>query len=164
MTKQNVFKTQRLNIKALNTPLGSSELCQLVCILSDEVTEHLPPSFQGITTEHAAKTWLNEQVQTSQVYGLYLNDVVQLAGLLIIYVENHQAHIGYLFAKSHWGKGLATELLTGLIAYGKSHNKWHVINGGVSKDNRASAHVLTKQGFVETPSNNSDMLHFELTL
>ncbi|WP_372771038.1 GNAT family N-acetyltransferase [Pseudoalteromonas sp.] len=164
MTKQNVFNTKRLNIKALDTPLGSNELCQLVCILSDEVTEHLPPSFQGITTEHAAKTWLNEQVQSSQVYGLYLNEMAQLAGLLIIYVENHHAHIGYLFAKSHWGKGLATELLTGLIAYGKSQNDWHVINGGVSTENTASAHVLTKQGFVKTPSNSNDMLHFELTL
>lgn len=78
------------------------------------------------------------------MFGLYLNQSEQLVGLLIIYVENHHAHIGYLFAKSH--------------------NEWHVINGGVSKDNRASAHVLTKQGFVETPSNSSDMLHFELTL
>jgi len=164
MTKQSLFNTKRLSIKTLDTPLGSSELCQLVCILSDEVTEHLPPSFQGITSEHAAKTWLNEQVQSSQVFGLYLNQSEQLVGLLIIYVENHQAHIGYLFAKSHWGKGLATELLAGLIAHGKSHNEWHVINGGVSKDNRASAHVLTKQGFVETPSNSSDMLHFELIL
>lgn len=62
MTKQNVFNTKRLNIKTLDTPLSSNQLCQLVCILSDEVTEHLPPSFKGITTEHAAKTWLNEQL------------------------------------------------------------------------------------------------------
>lgn len=137
MTKQSLFNTKRLSIKTLDTPLGSSELCQLVCILSDEVTEHLPPSFQGITSEHAAKTWLNEQVQSSQVFGLYLNQSEQLVGLLIIYVENHHAHIGYLFAKSNWGKGLATELLAGLIAYGKSHNEWHVINGGVSTENTA---------------------------
>ena len=35
----------------------------------------------------------------------------EVVGLLFIYTEKHDAHIGYLLAEQYWGQGLAFELL-----------------------------------------------------
>ena len=55
--------------------------------------------------------------------------------------------IGYLIAEQDWGKGLATELLAGLVAWARSQPSVHSVTGGVDPANLASARVLTKNGF-----------------
>ncbi|MGB0988454.1 MAG: GNAT family N-acetyltransferase [Pseudoalteromonas spongiae] len=159
-----LFNSQRLTVSALKQTLNHVELNQLIAILSPEVTRYLPPSFHGITTPVDAKAWLSEQAHTSQIYGIYHNAELTLIGLLIIYEDNGHVHIGYLFNAQYWGKGYASELLKALIHYGRAKTQWRVIHGGVSIDNPASAHVLSKMGFTKTPSNTSDMLQFELAL
>lgn len=159
-----LFNSQRLRVSAFNQTQKNAELTQLVCILSPEVTRYLPPNFHGVATLNDAKTWLSEQLQTSQVYGIYHNTEHSLIGLLIIYEDNSHAHIGYLFEQQHWGKGYASELLAALVHYAKSQTNWTVMKGGVSIDNPASAHVLTKIGFIKTLSNMNNMHHFELAL
>lgn len=46
-------------------------------------------------------------------------------GFLFVYVENESdAHIGYLLAEEHWGKGYASELLQGFIHAVTSIEYW----------------------------------------
>lgn len=65
--------------------------------------------------------------------------------------EPQTIHIGYLLAKSAWGKGLASELVSGLVAEVKHHGPIKLV-GGVDRSNPASARVLQKAGFALAPT------------
>lgn len=62
--------------------------------------------------------------------------------------------VGYLFREDTWGKGFATELLTGLVASIESAEAIRLV-AGVGKDNPASARALTKAGFQLDPAASS---------
>ena len=51
-----------------------------------------------------------------------------------------------MLAESAWGKGFATELITGLVNWCRE-NAIKSITGGVEHNNPASARVLEKCGF-----------------
>lgn len=55
-------------------------------------------------------------------------------------------HIGYLIDENAWGKGVATELLRGLVDAVQTLAPVKIV-GAVSKENPASARVLQKAGF-----------------
>lgn len=59
---------------------------------------------------------------------------------------NQQGDIGYVFARSAWGKGYATEVARRLIQFGFSRLDLHRIFATCHIDNLASAHVLEKCG------------------
>jgi SAM-dependent methyltransferase len=68
--------------------------------------------------------------------------------------------IGYLFAESAWGRGLATELVWGLIAWAGTQPGIRTLTGGVDPQNRASARVLEKCGFAVIDEPDADSLRY----
>ena len=60
--------------------------------------------------------------------------------------DEKRCHIGYLLAEPTWGKGYATELVTGLVEALRSEAPMTLL-GGVDTKNPASARVLEKAGF-----------------
>lgn len=58
--------------------------------------------------------------------------------------------IGYLVARSYWGRGFATEIARALIEVGFSQQGHETLVAKVWSDNPASSRVLEKLGFVET--------------
>ena len=55
--------------------------------------------------------------------------------------------IGYIIAEQSWGRGLATELLAGLIEWARAKPSIHTLTGGVDLSNQASVQVLVNSGF-----------------
>ena len=58
--------------------------------------------------------------------------------------------LGYMLAESSWGKGLASELVRGVVEWCENKDVASV-TGGVERDNIASRRVLEKCGFVCEP-------------
>jgi ribosomal-protein-alanine N-acetyltransferase len=59
-----------------------------------------------------------------------------------------RAEIGYEIAPSHWGRGLLPEALGPVLRFGFDRMALHSVEGRIHPDNRASARVLEKAGFV----------------
>src|SRR5262249_44341190 len=59
-----------------------------------------------------------------------------------------RAEIGYEIAPSHWGRGLMPEALASILRFGFDRMALHSVEARINPDNRASARVLEKVGFV----------------
>lgn len=55
--------------------------------------------------------------------------------------------LGYVLAEGWWGRGLATELVLGLVEWCRSQSAIRSITAGVAEGNAASERVLVKAGF-----------------
>jgi [ribosomal protein S5]-alanine N-acetyltransferase len=86
-----------------------------------------------------AVSWALESVDT----GDYLGS----AGLWRWDKAHFRAEIGYEITSSAWGKGLMTEALAPILAYGFDQMKLHSVEAKVHPENAASMRVLTKLGF-----------------
>ena len=74
------------------------------------------------------------------------------AGLLILFeraTDDHlcELRIGYVLAEDCWGRGLATELVGGLVDWARSEPTIGSVSAGVARLNPASARVLVVNGF-----------------
>ena len=78
-----------------------------------------------------------------------------------------EVRIGYLLSESAWGKGFATELVGGFVAWCRQYASLQSVAGGVERGNVASIRVLEKNGFYAVADNgdahNDDQL-FRLSL
>ena len=62
--------------------------------------------------------------------------------------EIHKISVGYRFLERFWGKGIATEALQIMIRYLLEETDIEIITASTMIENRASARVLLKNGFV----------------
>jgi RimJ/RimL family protein N-acetyltransferase len=60
--------------------------------------------------------------------------------------QHHEGFIGYVLNRRYWGRGYATELARGLVAFGFNEMGLHRIYATCDIDNTASAHVMEKIG------------------
>ena len=75
-----------------------------------------------------------------------------------------ELRLGYMLDESVWGKGYATELISGFVSWCKNHDIESVI-GGVERNNLASRRVLEKSGFIEvTGAGGSEEQLFKIDL
>lgn len=65
----------------------------------------------------------------------------------MLHTEGGLVRLGYLLAESVWGRGLASELVPGLVGWclGEPDVRW--LRAGAALDNPASTRVLEKTGF-----------------
>lgn len=158
------FKTKRLVIERWNDSLTVSELQELEEILDEEVTAFLPPNLVYRTGVTDVAEWAKTFSEGSnKVSSVRLDS--KLAGLLILMAgdeeEGSPMHLGYIFGKECWGRGLATELLRGLVQQLTIDGYEGEIHAGVAKGNPASVRVLEKVGFVPmTGAQDSDVHWF----
>lgn len=159
------FTTSRLTVSEITSDYLLTDLSQQVQqILIPDVVENLPPYFHGIDSDQSAHSWLERMLSDSRLLLVKLRQGT-LIGFLFAYVEkDSEAHIGYLLAKEYWGKGLASELVQGLIEEVAQTERWHKLIGGVDKSNLASAKLLNKIGFVAQPDGGNQVLFFEYTI
>lgn len=59
----------------------------------------------------------------------------------------HTATLGYLLARSHWGRGYAAEALHALLSHGFAALGLQQIHAEVAPDNAASLQLLARLGF-----------------
>ena len=153
------FDTERLSVSPWNLQ-DAKLMTELDDILDSDVTAFLPEHLLYRKGETKAEKWAQAfasgESQVSEIRLLSSLDDDQkqqqllLAGVLLLRPEGTGVmHIGYIFGKAFWGKGLATELLRGLVSHLKSDDIKYkgVLHAGVVKGNPASARVLQKVGF-----------------
>jgi RimJ/RimL family protein N-acetyltransferase len=128
-------------------------LKELSLILSARVTKFLPDELRYVSGTTNVETWITSATAGSTVFLVRTIEENELAGVLIVH-ESVPANgvatmrLGYLFGEHYWRRGLATELVRGLVDSLKKSGFTGEVLGGVEAENAASAAVLLKSGFV----------------
>jgi RimJ/RimL family protein N-acetyltransferase len=160
------FVTHRLLVKEWNS-LSAEDwerqpLSQVVItLLTQPVTRWLPTAWQGPYTEERALTWIDERDGEGTALLIIERSSRAPAGLVILLETNAEdvvgstdVRLGYLLAESAWGKGIASEMLSGFVAWCRQQAAISSITGGVHRDNVASQRVLEKNGFLRVQNTN----------
>ena len=121
-------------------------------ILTPIVTAPLPEAWHGAYSESRAQSWIRDRDAEGMTLLVTLRESSQCVGLLFVHEseaedrQGQELRVGYLIAEFLWGKGYASELVTGLVqwAQGQSYGS---LMAGVAADNAASHRVLEKCGF-----------------
>lgn len=124
---------------------------ELRTVLTPPVLRHLPDALRVGHGPAAMAEWIDARVAESDLFVVRTRGEGRVAGLLILAAFGETdgplaVHIGYLLAEADWGKGFATELLTGLTEAARDAGPLR-LTGGVGKANAASARALEKAGF-----------------
>ncbi|SMF15657.1 Protein N-acetyltransferase, RimJ/RimL family [Alteromonadaceae bacterium Bs31] len=148
------FTTKRLEVNFLAK--GNKALSEAVVeLLTDEVTQYLPPDWQGISEKERAAAWLEARIKESSVFTIKACQAESLMGFLFVYgleVNNSEVRIGYILSEKYWGYGYASELVGGLLAWLKQVGNVTSVIAGVTKGHASSIKVLTKNGFILSTS------------
>ncbi|WP_341502726.1 GNAT family N-acetyltransferase [Gallaecimonas sp. GXIMD4217] len=144
------FHTPRLQVRPWRLRLAGlpdrdAFAGEILKLLTPAVTRTLPPGWQQIQTREQAELWLRERDAESAM--LVVEHQGALVGLLFLHGDDGDLHLGYLLGEMHWGQGLASELISGLVAWAGQQGGIHTLVGGVETDNGASIRVLEKAGF-----------------
>lgn len=155
--KDCTFATQRLSVRAWHTPPVSdaapANLEQIVMgLLSEPVTRSLPETWRGHYSPERARAWIcarDAEGTTALVLDRESGEAIGLLFVDALPTEGGRAEmrVGYLLAESRWGRGLASELVTGLVGWAHKSPDVDALVGGVATDNPASSRVLKKNGF-----------------
>ena len=70
----------------------------------------------------------------------------ELAGMIEMRINNFKADVGYVVARSFWGRGVATEALRPIVEWGLGQEGIYRVWALCDAENGASARVLEKVG------------------
>ena len=137
-------------------------------ILTERVTASLPPQWHGDYSLSRAASWIAERDAEGTTLLALDKKTSQAIGFMILFETNSveaqvELRLGYLLAESSWGRGFATEMLSGLIQWCRTQSSIRSIVGGVARDNPASRRVLEKLGFQLAHSSQGEDI-FEIVL
>ncbi len=147
------FQTNRLRITQVES-VSDLATQSILALLTPKVTEHLPSEWQQVTRHELAASWLSERLTESIVLSIK-NQSGRNIGLIFVFCadscftgqQDQGARIGYVLSEQSWGKGYATELLSGCLDYLAHFTQIVTLLAGVEPTNKASIKVLTKNGF-----------------
>lgn len=86
----------------------------------------------------------------SIILGIFLKETGRFCGLSEMYGFRdpiHKISVGYRLLEAWWGRGIATEALGLMVNYLFGQTDIEIITASTMVENRASAHVLEKNGF-----------------
>lgn len=83
---------------------------------------------------------------TRYTYMIFEKETNQAAGMIEIRVEGHKAEIGYVLAKSHWGKGYMTEAARALVDWAFQQPGIYRVYATTGVTNIGSQRVMEKIG------------------
>ncbi|MCA0899738.1 GNAT family N-acetyltransferase [Microbulbifer agarilyticus] len=163
------FETPRLVVAELTADGAVSDreelLEEIPKILTPAVVAHLPPHFSQIDSAKDADVWLARMSSESHLLLITAQVNNALVGFLFVHVsQERDAHIGFLLRESHWGQGLASELLRGFIDEVRERRALRTLIGGVSLENIQSQRLFEKLGFTKRLDSQMDTLFYELAL
>lgn len=149
------FVTKRLHVGPWHSSdyYSDVDLPDLVAqILTEGSTTALPDSWQGDFSVERANAWIKERDRESPT----LLGIERTSGRAVALVIVHEialddsavdVRIGYVLAEAAWSRGLATELVGGLVKWARTQPSVHTLTGGVDTANQASIRVLVKNSF-----------------
>jgi len=143
-----VLETQRLVLRELQ--LEDAEM--LFRIYSDEEVMRYYDTpmnrleqVQRSIAAHRSRFENNEAIR----WGISIKGSKDIVGNCGFYRDSYSQYalLSYVLARPYWGKGLMTEALRAIIAFGFDHYQLHRIEAHVVVSNLASLGVLQKLGF-----------------
>ena len=150
---QPVLKGERICIR----PLVAPDAPDLAKLTKEEVYRYLPTYLfekKYPDTRNVIEKLYTEGLVDSLIMGVFMEN--RFCGLAEVYGYRgyiHKASVGYRFLKEEWGKGIATEALNLMIKELIDNRGIEIITASTMVENRASAHVLQKAGFMLVNSN-----------
>lgn len=87
--------------------------------------------------------WLVEDIKTGEIVGRCGFNTRE---------GYEDPELGYVFAKRHWGRGYAREVINAVLKYGFDELSFDRVNAFVMPQNTVSIHLLKKFGFKEKSS------------
>lgn len=104
----------------------------------DEIREKLTRDLEAMNRGESAR-WLMTPLGEPHVIGT--------VGLFHWSQSDRRAEIGYLLARSHWGRSLMKEVLPSVVRFGFEVMRLHRIDAHVDPENVASLRLLEGLGF-----------------
>lgn len=155
------FATERLLVKEWHSLTAREwtvqDLAAVVqSMLTPSVTQSLPEPWQGKYSLARARAWVQERDEEGATLLIIDRASREAVGVVILFEIEHEEtarvelRLGYLLAESAWGRGLATELIRGVVEWCRGVGIGSIV-GGVARENVASKRVLEKNGFICTP-------------
>lgn len=151
------FQTDRLKVcgwHEASRSLGvGSVLPDIVrSFLTPGVTSQLPPDWQGEFSDGRAREWIRDRDAEGMTLLATSRETGQPVGLVLLHEastgeERPELRLGYLIDESQWGRGYATELVNGVVAWAREESFGSIV-AGVSAHNVPSQRVLEKSDFV----------------
>jgi RimJ/RimL family protein N-acetyltransferase len=147
------FETSRLSVADWHSQTdGVETLVEVVCdMLTADVTEQLPTSWQGPYSAERAAAWISDRDADGILLLAIRADTREPVGLLMLHedessrVGRSDVRLGYLVTQGQWGRGFASEMLGGLIDWARVSGVASLV-AGVAHSNDASIRVLDKCG------------------
>jgi RimJ/RimL family protein N-acetyltransferase len=135
-------------------------LAELGKVLTPRVLQHLPEPLQPGPGKAGIACWVEDRLTESALFVARSRAEGRIAGLMIFAAfeapdASLSVHVGHLLAEAEWGKGFATELMSGLIDAAHPAAPLRLI-GGTVRANAASVRVLEKAGFRRDPDLSGD--------
>lgn len=128
-------------------------------LLTPATTDALPSAWHGSFDRERAARFVASRDQESPTLLVLEKDTMRPVGIAILFEvidetggRSVDVRLGYVLAEPFWGRGMASELVSGLVEWARAHPSISTLSGGVALGNPASARVLSRNGFVSTGS------------
>lgn len=152
-----VMKNERIVIRRIT----DADADAIAAMTADGLVYRFLPTFlyeKRFTDMHEMIRGLYGELFTSKesmILGIYLKEDMSFCGMAEYYGYKETLHkvcVGYRLCRHCWGKGIATEALSLLTRHVYNDTDTQIITASTMIENRASARVLEKNGFIMTAS------------
>ena len=122
------------------------DLAQVVSeMLTENMIRSLPPAWQGKYTIERGRKWIKERDEKGTTLLVVDRSTLRAISLMILFVIEAEGgngetelRLAYLLSADTLKQGIASELLTGFVAWCREESPISSIAGGVAPDNLAS--------------------------
>jgi len=135
----------------------------------EEVCRHIPARNTEERTNifHTALANYSGSKQTG-IWGMFNKETGEFIGSCLLRPFNGDAtimEVGYSMDRKHWGQGLATEMVTAMIAHSFANDNIVEVAGVTTLENIGSQRVLEKAGLLRVDNllrDNLELAYFRL--
>ena len=145
-----ILETKRLYLREMN-PSDFNSLCR---ILQDEKAMY---AYEGAFSDHEVQEWVDRKIYRYQkwIFGLWAailkvtDKMIGQCGLTMQQWKDQEVlEIGYLFERSHWHQGYATEAAKACKQYAFEKLNASEVCSIIRDSNTASQNVTMRNGMV----------------
>jgi RimJ/RimL family protein N-acetyltransferase len=138
------LRTQRLFLR----PPWPEDAPELTRAIGQEAVVRMLARVPWPYREEHARTWIDSP-RDPYLPNLLPDERGCIVGCVGLHEDGGQIEVGYWIAPTHWGRGYATEALSGLLALARLAGHRRIVSRHAA-DNPASGRVLKKTGFRPT--------------